>query len=125
MTLREAQKQYPDAVSWTMQHKANSVTTDMLEKWANQTYSEPVKILYVKVGKTSSRYIVSKMAYIEECRQLSLTSGKEVKMVNCMEAKIHDGKIWTISFGPQLMCSDWVVWLEGYSGAFCCEFWKK
>ena len=59
----------------------------------------------------------------EEQRQLSMTPGTKVKMTGA-EAEIErlKNKIFEVKFGPQLMGGDWVVWLDGYSGAYSCEY---
>jgi hypothetical protein len=66
MTLKEAQKKWDDAILLKVSHKPYSVTADDLIKWAGQSWNEPVKPLFVKAGKTSSRIIYSKKAAREE-----------------------------------------------------------
>jgi hypothetical protein len=45
--------------------------------------------------------------------------GTKVRMVNCLEAENHAGKIWTTSSEPwQLGSKEWVVLLDGYRGGF-------
>ena len=68
---------------------------------------------------------LTKEQKLEEQRQLSLIPGKKVKMENCFEEEFHKDVVWTVQYGPQMMCGEWVVWLEGYSGAFSCEFLKE
>ncbi|MDR2915593.1 MAG: hypothetical protein LBV74_12300 [Tannerella sp.] len=123
MTLKEAQKEWYDAISMKVSHKANSVTEEQLIKWAGQSWNIPIKPLFIKIGKTSSRIIYSKLAAKEEERQKSMTPGTKVRMTGA-EASFEEykDKVWTITHGPQLMCGDWVVWLESYSGAYCCEY---
>nr|DAG12400.1 MAG TPA: hypothetical protein [Caudoviricetes sp.] len=65
MTLKQAQKQYDDAIQMTVKHKPNSVTAAQLEKWAQQSWNVPIKVLFTSVGKTSSRVIYSRKAAIE------------------------------------------------------------
>lgn len=62
MTLKEAQKKYDDAIQMTVKHKPDSVTEEQLKKWAQQSWAVPVKVLFAKVGKTSSRVIYSREA---------------------------------------------------------------
>lgn len=62
MTLKQAQKQFDDAVQMTVKHKLGSVTEEQLRKWAQQSWNVPIKILFIKVGKTSSRVIYSREA---------------------------------------------------------------
>ena len=125
MTLKEAQKQWDDAIEMKISHKPNSVTKEQLIKWAGQSWDNPIKPLFIKIGKTSSRIIYSKLAAKEDLRQKSMIPGTKVKMTGA-EASFEEykEKVWTVTHGPQLMCGEWVVWLEGYSGAYSCEFLK-
>jgi hypothetical protein len=59
----------------------------------------------------------------EEQRQLSIVPGTKVKIVGAEREMENLGdRIFIVTHGPQLMCGDWVVWLDGYSGAYCCEY---
>lgn len=52
-----------------------------------------------------------------------MVKGIRVKMVNCFEAEYHTDEIFTVrSDGPVILGGDWVVWLDGYAGAFRCDF---
>ena len=44
--------------------------------------------------------------------------GSKVKMVNCAEASIHEGKVWTVISEPWEVCGSTVVKLEGKRGGF-------
>jgi len=45
--------------------------------------------------------------------------GTKVVMINCVEAEIYKGKIWTTRSDPwQLGHGAWVVLLEGKTGGF-------
>jgi hypothetical protein len=123
MTLREAQKEWDDAILMKISHKANSVNKYDLIKWAGQSSKEPVKALFIKIGVRSSQIIYSKMAAKEERRQLSMIPGTKVVMTGA-EAEIENlkDKVFEVIAGPQMMCGDLVVWLKGYSGAYCCEY---
>ena len=59
MTLREAQKLYDDAISTTVKHKENSMTHNALVKIGQMHYYESCEILYINVGKKTSRIITS------------------------------------------------------------------
>jgi hypothetical protein len=126
MTLKEAQKKWDDAIQMKLFHKPYSVTIENIIKWAGQSWDVPIKPLFVKIGKTSSRIIYSKAAAKEESRQKSLVPGTKVRMTGA-EAEIENLKdtVFTVTHGPQLMCGDWVVWLDKYSGAYACEFLEK
>lgn len=66
MTLKQAQAIYPDAVLMSLKHKANAFTMDELIKYASTSFCIPIKILYAKVGKTSSRVIYTKVVTNEK-----------------------------------------------------------
>lgn len=123
MTLKEAQKKWDDAIQMKVEHAPNSVTKDDLIKWSSGSYKEPIRVLYIKIGKRTSQIIYSREAAKEEQRQLSMGPGTKVKMTGA-EADIESlkDKVFTVRIGPRLMCGDWVVWLDGYSGAYSCEY---
>lgn len=125
MTLKEAQKKWDDAIQMKVTHKANSVSAEELTKMASGSWNVPIKVLFVKVGVTSSRLIYSRQAAKEEKRQLSMVPGTKVIMTGA-EAEIENlkDKVFEVIAGPQMMCGDLVVWLNGYSGAYCCEYLK-
>lgn len=62
MTLKEAQKEWDDAIEMRCTHKPYSVTESFLKKAVQQSWNEPVEVLFVRIGKTSSRIIYSRMA---------------------------------------------------------------
>jgi hypothetical protein len=67
MTLKEAQKMYSDAILTKVTHKPFSITgKDLIQ--LGQHWDTPAGILYIKIGKCSSRVISSRQAYIEEQR---------------------------------------------------------
>ncbi|KAA6337485.1 hypothetical protein EZS27_014446 [termite gut metagenome] len=59
-------------------------------------------------------------------RQLALTKGTKVCMTGA-EAEMENlkGKVFTVIHGPQIMCGEFVVWLDKYSGAYACEYLVK
>ncbi|MEA4918132.1 hypothetical protein [Proteiniphilum sp.] len=123
MTLKQAQQKWDDAIQMKVEHAPNSVTEENLRKWAERSSPEPAKVLFIKIGKKTSQIIYSRSAKIEELRQLSMVPGTKVKMTGA-EAEMensHD-KIFTVTHGPARMCGDLVVWLDGYSGAYACEY---
>ena len=64
--------------------------------------------------------------YINENKTPTFKKGDKVIMYNCGESSFYKGKVWickTDSFRDK-SGSD-VVFLEGYSGYFCCRFLKK
>ncbi|MDR1339395.1 MAG: hypothetical protein LBK58_05010 [Prevotellaceae bacterium] len=126
MTLEQAQEKWDDAVSLKISHKPNSVTEAQLIDWANKSCDEPVKPLFIKVGRTNSRIIYSRAAAREESRQMSLIPGTKVRMTGA-EARIEnlENTIFTVVHGPKWQCGTWVVWLDKYSGAYACEYLEK
>ena len=128
MTLREAQKLFDDSIQTKLSHKPNSITEETLIEIGQKgmVFKEiHSKVLYFKVGVTSSVVISSKMAYKEEQRQLSMIPGTKVIMTGAEgELLQYKDKVWNVAHGPQWMCGDNVVWLDGFSGSYCCSFLK-
>jgi hypothetical protein len=126
MTLKEAQKKWDDAIEMKYTHTPYSITEQFLEKAAQQSWKEPVKVLFVKSGKTKSRIIYSRMAAKEEARQLSLVPGTKVRMTG-LEAHFENLRdiIYTVIRGPELISGKWAVCLDKYGGAYCCEYLQK
>lgn len=62
MTIKQAQKQYDDAVEIKIAHEADMMTKGRLIKLVG--LDETSKILFIHVGKTVSRVISSKKAAI-------------------------------------------------------------
>jgi hypothetical protein len=123
MTLKEAQRKWSDATEMKCMHKPYVMTTEILTASAERNGA---RVLFMSIGKTSSRIIYSRMAAKEEARQLSLVPGTKVKMTGA-EAKLENLKdtVFTVVFGPQMMRGDRVVWLDRYSGAYSCEYLEK
>jgi len=127
MTLAQAQKDWDDAIEMKAQHKPYAMTEDKIKSFAANMFGKdkPSKVLFSKIGKGSSTIIVSHLAYLEDQRQLSMVPGTKVVMTG------HEGtlpkykdKVWDVTHGPQWMCGDNVVWLDGFSGAYCCRLLK-
>lgn len=122
MTFKEAQKKWKDAIQTSVTFKKDSVTEEELAKTA--TMSNPhSKVLFCQVKRTTGRCITSVLAKKEEDRQLSMLPGTKVIMTGA-EAKFEKyiDKVWNVTHGPQWMCGELVVWLEGYSGAYSCKY---
>lgn len=53
-----------------------------------------------------------------------LTSGEQVVMHTCREAKNpkYEGKVWTTRSEPWDLCGSEVIMLEGFSGGFATEY---
>lgn len=58
----------------------------------------------------------------EEKEKPNIHIGDKVVMHTCYEAEVYDGKLWTVTTEPRMMCGTWVVWLEGFSGCFDCQY---
>lgn len=123
MTLKEAQQKWDDAIQMKVMHAPNSVTEEDLRRWAERPCPEPAKALFIKIGKKTSWIIYSELAKKEELRQLSMIPGTKVKMTGA-ESELENlkDKIFTVTHGPARMCDELVVWLDGYSGAYSCEY---
>lgn len=123
MTLKQAQQKWDDAIQMKVEHAPNSVTEGDLRRWAERSSPEPSIALFIKIGKTTSRIIYSRLAKKEEQRQLSMVPGTKVKMTGA-EAELENlgDKIFIVTHGPARMCGDLVVWLNEYSGAYACEY---
>jgi hypothetical protein len=59
MTLRQAQKQYDDAISTTVTHKPNTMTLEQLVGIGQMHYSKPCKVLFMEIGVKKSTIITS------------------------------------------------------------------
>ena len=77
MTLEQAQEQFDDALQLTLTHVPNGMTDYRLRKIAEcgMSYMEGKpcevvnKVLFIKVGKTKSRVIFSRKAYLADEKQ--------------------------------------------------------
>lgn len=131
MSLKQLKKKYPDAVqaqisvSNELLNKNNFYTGNGLREYVRKLFPEKCVLECFLVDKTIE-VITSKGAYTEEKRQLSITPGTIVKMQEQsgevkMEPNLYKGKEFSVIAGPQCMCGNWVVWMEGFSGAYSCE----
>ena len=127
MTLKQAQKDWDDAIQMKTQHAPYLMTENRLKQFTSNLFGkdQPSKVLFSQIGKCSSCIIVSRLAFLEDQRQLSMIPGTKVIMTGA-EGDIpeYKDKIWTVTHGPQWMCGDNVVWLDGFSGAYCCRYLK-
>ena len=73
MTLAQAQKLFADSIQMKAQHKPYSMTEEKIKSFASNLFGKdkPGKVVFSEIGRTSSRIIVSHMAYLEDQRQLS------------------------------------------------------
>ncbi|MBF0649155.1 hypothetical protein IR083_10015 [Dysgonomonas sp. GY75] len=128
--LKELQKKYPDAVkSKITVEKRVYKTVNLYKDTELRKYLQPFfpesSILQCDCSGRVVTAITSEQAYPEEQRQLSMVPGTKVIMTGA-EAEIENlkDKVFEIKAGPQMMCGELVVWLDGYSGAYCCEYLK-
>jgi len=127
MTLAQAQKLFEDSIQMKTQHKPYSMTEGRIKLFAENLFGKdkPSKVLFSKIGKGSSTIIISHMAYVEEQRQLSMIPGTRVIMTGAEgDLPQYKDKVWNVTHGPQWMCGDNVVWLDGFSGSYCCCYLK-
>lgn len=122
MTLKEAQKEWEDAIQMSVSFKRDSITEEELANMATASNINS-KVLFCEVKRTTGRCITSVLAKKEEDRQLSMIPGTKVIMTGA-EAKLekYTDKVWNVTHGPHWIGADWVVWLEGYSGAYSCRY---
>ena len=73
MNLKEAKKIWPDAISLTLKHNPNNMTESSLIKMTSQLWNDPVKPVFIKIGKASSRIIYSKLAAQADIPASSMT----------------------------------------------------
>ena len=69
MTLKQAQKLYPDAIQAKMEHHPYSMTSEQIIKIGECGFfgkEKNSKVLYYKIGKTVSSVISSRQAFKEE-----------------------------------------------------------
>ena len=68
MTLEQAQKQYADALQLKLQHKPYCMTPNRIQSMGTGLFGKdkPAKILFQQIGKTSSRIIASRQAYLDD-----------------------------------------------------------
>ena len=128
--LKESQKKYRDAVkSKITVEKRVFETVNLYKDIELRKYLQPFfpesSILYCDCSGRVATVITSEEAYPEELRQKSIVPETKVIMTG-YEASLPEyrDRIWTVKAGPQWMCGNWVVWLDGFSGAYCCEYLK-
>lgn len=124
-------KKYPDAqktelaVSWEVLKKINfNKKTELMEHFKSSF--EGLSILDCGYDGTKVVFITSEAAYPEEQRQLTMKEGTIVKMKSeSFEVQTNpefENKEWKVLTDPERMGTNWVVWLDGFSGAYSCEF---
>lgn len=127
MNLKQFQKKYPDATKavLTMTNEVmrthNFYKTDELRKYL-QTIFPGSSVLYCNCSGKKITAITSEEAYGEEKRQLSMIPGTKVLMTGDEGRFPENQKEWIVAHGPQWMCESLVVWLDGYSGAYSCQY---
>lgn len=131
MNLKDFRKEYPDAmkseltVTTELLRKNNFYTGNGLREYLRKLFPGSCVLGCNICGKKITA-ITSEMAFAEEMRQLSMIPGTKVKMqersgeVKLSPEKYKD-KVFIVVHGPQWMCGNWVVWLEGFSGAYSCN----
>jgi len=127
MTLKEAQKKFEDAIELNVKHDSYAMTNENVKSFADNIFGKdcPSKVMYSEIEKNSSTIIVSRMAYLEDMRQLSMIPGTKVIMTGDEGTfPEYKDKVWDVIHGPQWMCGNNVVWLEGFSGAYSCDYLK-
>lgn len=129
--MKQYRKKYPDAqktelaVSWEVLKKINFNKKTVLMEHFKSSF-EGLSILDCWYDGTKVVFITSEAAYPEEQRQLKMEKGTVVKMKReSFEVQTNpefENKEWVVVSDPEWMGGGLVVWLDGYSGAFSCEF---
>lgn len=125
MTLEQIKKQYSDAVKSKITVEKKVLMSHNLYKDADlRAYLQPFfpnsSILYCSCSGRTIEAITSEEAFPEELRRKSMVPGTKVIMTGAEKVHYPD-RIWTVTHGPQLMCGELVVWLDGFSGAYSCD----
>jgi len=127
MTLKEAQKKFEDSIQMEAQHAPYAMTEEKIKSFSANIFGKdkPAKVLFSDIDKCSSIIIVSHLAYLEDQRQLSMIPGTKVIMTGDEGTfPEYKDKVWDVIHGPRWMCGNNVVWLEGFSGAYSCDYLK-
>lgn len=127
MNLKQFQQEYPDAMKATLtmtseaMRENNFYKEDELRAYLQKVFPGS-SILYCNCSGRKVTAITSEEAFEEEKRQLSMITGTKVRMTGDEGRFPENQKDWTVHAGPKWMCGSLVVWLEGYSGAYSCEY---
>ena len=130
MTLEQAQKEYPDAIQVKLPvDKTVLLTRNLYKENELREYLKTIfpssSILYCSCSGNEVWAITSAEALSEENRQISIIPGTKVVMTGSEgDLPQYKNKVWEVTNGPQWMCGDLVVWLEGFSGAYSCKYLK-
>jgi hypothetical protein len=127
MTLKEAQEMYSDAMKSELTITKEVFSTINVYKQDDlrsylQTIFKGNSILYCNCSGRKITAITSEEAFEEELRQLSMIPGTKVIMTGDEGDFPENQKDWIVYAGPKWMCGSLVVWLDGYSGAYSCEY---
>lgn len=127
MIFKQLKEQYPDATKavLTMTNEAmrenNFYKEEVLRAYLQKVFPGS-SILYCNCSGRKVTAITSEEAFEEEKRQMSMIPGTKVRMTGSEGLVLENQKDWTVHSGPQWMCGSLVVWLDGYSGAYSCEY---
>lgn len=128
--MEQYTKKYPDAqktelaVSLNALRSINYNKRSVLREYFKSSF-EGLYIVDCWYDAEKVVFVTSESAYPEEQRQLKMKPGTIVKMNNnSFEVKNNpefENKEWKVLTGPEWMGDCWVVWLDGFSGAYSCE----
>lgn len=129
--MKQYREKYPDAqktvlpISWEVLKKINYNKKSVLMQHFKSSF-EGLCILDCWYEDRKVIFITSEAAYSEEQRQLKMQKGTVVKMKReSFEVQTNpefENKEWVVVSDPEWMGDGLVVWLDGYSGAYSCEF---
>ena len=124
-------KKYPEAqrtelaVSWNVLKSLNYNKRSVLREYLKSSF-DGLYIIDCWYDGEKVVVVTSEFACAEEQRQLEMKKGTFVRMKKeCFEVKTNpefENKEWIIVADPVWMGDCWVVWLDGFSGAYSCEY---
>ncbi len=117
MNKKYLRKKYPDITFSKITMDAVYACSDIVKRMTAIFKYEIVELEHS--GKSVS--VAASKEFGANVEKMKL--GSKVRMTGA-EIKMNpeNDKEWTIIHEPIIMCGEYVVFLEGYSGAYSCEF---
>jgi len=124
MDTQELKKKYPDLVVSKSEFPVVYSASDLMSKLKEAYGINAInRIIHMEhSGRNVTLYLsVEYGSFISQ-----LAPGSSVIMTGAdieFNPEWKD-KVWEISYGPAMMCGEWVVWLKDFSGAYSCQYLK-